>query len=132
MGANVTQVPGATEVEIYFRNYSYATALSDMDPLEFVLFTDLDKCGYKNAAGSLHKFLEDASGSSNIPANSILFTDANGRATYDPSFTFDGTSISIGSWSFPYGWELVITPLKFALVNLSLGIEMILAESEGI
>lgn len=109
MGSNITQIPGATEVEIYFRNYTYATAVSDLAALAGVHFTDLDRLGYKNTGGTLRKLMEDASGSSNIPDESVLIADSNGRVTFDANLTWDGTDLTIGSgyaatlsdgWSF--------------------------------
>lgn len=113
MAANITEIEGATEIELYFRNYTYATALSDLNSLEAVNFTDLDRVGYKNTSGSLRKFMEDASGSSNIPANRILYTDANGRATSLAGFTFDGTAVMLPAFS--YGWSFHITSTTFEL-----------------
>lgn len=101
MGANVHEISGATEIERYFRNYTYATALSDMNNIQQAYFTDIDRCGYKAwsetpRAGSMRKFMEDSSGRTNISAESVLFADANGRATFDEDFNFDGTDLVVG------------------------------------
>lgn len=124
MGVNVHEISGAEEIELYFRNYVYATALSDMNNLQHAYFTDIDRCGYKGwsetpRAGSMHKFMEDASGSTNIPAESVLFSDANGRATFDADFTFDGTDLVVAGNRVvvegdaatvgAYGWEIRYT-----------------------
>jgi hypothetical protein len=131
MGANVHVIEGATEIELYFRNYTYATALSDLNNLENVFFTDLDRFGYKAwsgtpKAGSLRKFLEDASGSSNIPDESVLFANSDGRATFDSDFSFDGTDLLV-----PGGTVLAISdsgeiPLAngFSLVVTATGIDI--------
>ena len=95
MGQNVTEISGATEIEMYFRNYTYSTALSDLPQLSMVLFTDLDKLGYKNAAETLRKILEDASGSTNTPEERIFFADSAGRATSSDDLKFDGTDLLI-------------------------------------
>lgn len=95
MGTNVTQISGATEIELYLRNYTYATALSDLPKLSMVLFTDLDKLGYKNAAETLRKILEDASGSSNTPEDRIFFADSAGRAASSEDLEFDGTDLLV-------------------------------------
>ena len=95
MGANVTVISGATEIKMYFRNYTYATALSDLPQLSMVLFTDLDKIGYKNAASTLRKFLEDASGQTNTPEDRVFFADSAGRAANSEDLEFDGTDLLI-------------------------------------
>jgi hypothetical protein len=123
MGTNINVIAGATEIELYFRNYTYATALSDLNNLESVFFTDINRYGYKAwsstpKAGSLRKFLEDASGSVNIPATRVLFADSDGRATSDSDFNFDGTDLPSGTVlavsnggevPFIFGWSLVFT-----------------------
>lgn len=126
MGANVTQVSGATEIELYFRNYTYATALSDLNDLEMVLFTDLDRLGYKNADSSLRKLLEDASGSSNITEGCILFADADGRATFDADFKVDGDGY-ITLPEFPYGWSFHATADMFEIYKDGSPIGVVLA-----
>jgi len=126
MGANVTEISGATEIELYFRNYTYATALSDLDPLEMVNFTDLDRVGYKNTSGSIRKFMEDSTTNSNIPANRILYTDANGRATSNSGLTFDGTSLALPA--FQYGWSFHVTSTKMEIYKDGAPIGIVLAE----
>ncbi len=119
MGANINQIEGATEIERYFRNYVYATALSDMNNLQQAYLTDIDRCGYKGwsetpRAGSMHKFMEDASGKTNIPAKCVLFADANGRATFDPAIgggglTYDGYDLLIaGSRAVVEGDDTIV------------------------
>lgn len=126
MGANVTQVGGATQIELYFRNYTYATALSDLNDLEMVLFTDLDRLGYKNASSSLRKLLEDASGSSNITEGCILYADANGRATFNANFKIDGSGY-IELPEFPYGWSFNGTATTFEIYKDGSPIGVVLA-----
>ena len=98
MGVNVTEISGATQIELYHRNYAYATAYSDLSALSEVYFTDIDRRGYKNTAGTLRKYLEDSSGGTNIPEGSVLFTDADGRATFssDILVTDGGLTITNG------------------------------------
>lgn len=127
MASNVTQISGATEIKLYFRNYTYSSALSDMDALEMVNFTDIDRVGYKNTAGTLRKFLEDASTSSNLTADSVLFTDANGRATVSAEFTFDGTYLTLPQ--FLHGWQLVASPTKLEIYKDGSPTGVVLAES---
>jgi hypothetical protein len=126
MASNITQISGATEIELYFRNYTYASALSDLNNLCAVLYTDLVRVGYKDPSGTLRKFMEDASGSSNIPASRILYTDANGRATSSSTLTYDGTSITLPA--FAYGWSFHITADKFELYKDGSDIGICLAE----
>lgn len=126
MALNVTTITGATGVRLYFRNYSYSSALSDLAALETVHFTDLDRVGYKNTAGTLRKFLEDASGATNIPANRVLYTDGNGRATYATNFLYDGTSLTLPP--FTNGWSFNCTATKFEVYKDGAAIGCILAE----
>lgn len=126
MASNVTQVSGATEIKLYFRNYTYASASSDMDALEMVHFTDLERVGYKNTAGTLRKFVEDASGATNIPEGRVLFTDANGRATSVAGFEFDGTAITLPE--FEHGWSLHFSATQIEIYKDGSGTGIILAE----
>lgn len=108
MGSNINQVPGATEIELYFRNYTYATALSDLSNGEMVLFTDLERLGYRDFSGSLRKIVEESSGSSNITEGCILYADSDGRATFDADFKVDGDGY-INLPEYPYGWSFNFT-----------------------
>jgi hypothetical protein len=126
MASNITQISGATEIRLYFRNYTYASALSDLAALETVNFTDLDRVGYKNTAGTLQKFMEDASGSSNIPEGHILFADANGRATSEAGFEYDGSAITLPA--FEYGWSFHFTNTTMEIYKNGASIGVVLAE----
>jgi hypothetical protein len=127
MASNITQIAGATEIELYFRNYVYADALTDLKALTAINFTDLDRVGYKNTGGTLNKFMEDSSGSSNIPANRVLYTDANGRATSSSALTFDGTTF-VFPFTYPYGWSFHFTPTTFEIYKDDADIGIKLAE----
>ncbi|MFA5714654.1 MAG: hypothetical protein WC998_02855 [Candidatus Paceibacterota bacterium] len=110
MAENVTQIEGATEVEIYLRNYPYAAAITDMAALCEIYLTDLDRRAYKNAVGSLRKYMEDSTGSTNIPENRLLYSDENGRVTYDENFTInDGVITLLNGIGLGNGWAWVTT-----------------------
>jgi hypothetical protein len=113
---NVYVVPGATEVEMYLRNYTYAAALTHLANLAVVLFTDLNRLGYKHL-GSLRKLMEDGSGSSNITPGQMLYADANGRAVGSSGVTISGGFLTLTGTTFNLGngFSLVTSSTAFEL-----------------
>lgn len=103
MPSNVTEISGATQVDFYLGNYAYSDIAASMANLKFKLATDLNKIFYKNAAGTLYKFMNDASGSSNIPADRVLFSDSVGAVDSAANLTFDGTWLKIPGYLGRYG-----------------------------
>lgn len=95
--ANVTTIPGATAIQFYFRNYTYANLALDLPILSMGLATDLNKLVYRNSIGNMYKIMVDASGSSNTPQNRVFYADVNGSATASTNFTFNGTDLYINS-----------------------------------
>lgn len=97
MADNIQERTGAAKVSIWMRNYPYSSAVSDLYNLTMVYLTDLGKLAYKNGHpdlknGTLRKLLEDSSGSSNIPENSFIYADSNGRATFSEYVYFDAVN----------------------------------------
>lgn len=96
MASNANNRTDATKVSIWMRNYSYSNAETDLYNLTLIYLTDLDKLAYKDGHpdlknGELRKLLEDGSGENNIPEDSVLFADANGRATFNENLLWDQT-----------------------------------------
>jgi hypothetical protein len=55
MPSNITQVAGATQIDLYLGNYAYSDIAASMAALKIKLATDLDRLVYKNAAGTPFK-----------------------------------------------------------------------------
>lgn len=77
MGANVTSIPGADKVQIYFRNYTYATAVLDLPNLSLALLTDQSRLAY-NFSGTIHKLAEEHNPAASFVEDRIIISDANG------------------------------------------------------
>ncbi|MCO4819777.1 MAG: hypothetical protein KC517_09145 [Bacteroidetes bacterium] len=92
MPPNVTVIAGASQVDWYLGNYTYADIVASMENLKFKLATDLNRFVYKNAAGTSYKLMADGSTTSNIPINSVLFADTNGAAINDTGFLFNNST----------------------------------------
>jgi hypothetical protein len=92
---NETTISGATGVQIYLRNYSYANLALSMPRLSIGLATDNNRLVYKNSAGTTFKLLTDASGASNATAGRIFYSDANGAATSSSGLTYDGSTLDV-------------------------------------
>jgi hypothetical protein len=90
---NETNVTGATGVQFYLRNYSYANLVLGMPTLSIGLATDNNRLCYKNSTGTLYKVLLDGSGATNTPANRIFYSNSSGIATSGAGLTFDGTTL---------------------------------------
>lgn len=90
--ANVTQVPGATQIILYLRNYLYADAVSGQPSGTMGIFTSINKFGFKDFSGTLHKTLDDASGANLTPENRVFFSNASGAAHSDTGFFYDSTT----------------------------------------
>lgn len=95
MAANVYPIVSATEIQFFARNYTYASALTDLDILSFIIFTDLQVFGFTDHSGTVKKVLCDASGSVATPAERVFFADANGEADSDSNLTWDGTDLFV-------------------------------------
>jgi hypothetical protein len=59
MPSNVTTIAGATQVDLYLGNYTYANIAASMAPLKMKLATDLNLLVYKNADGTPFKIVAD-------------------------------------------------------------------------
>jgi hypothetical protein len=92
---NETTISGATGVQIYLRNYSYANLSLSMPRLSIGLATDNNRLVYKNSAGTMFKLLTDASGASNAASGRIFYSDANGAATSSSGLTYDGSTLDV-------------------------------------
>jgi hypothetical protein len=92
---NETTISGATGVQIYLRNYSYANLALSMPRLSIGLATDNNRLVYKNSAGTMYKLLTDASGASNAAPGRIFYSDANGAATSGAGLTYDGSTLDV-------------------------------------
>lgn len=79
MGANVTSVPGTTKIQLYYRNYTYATAVTDLADLLPVLITDRERVGYA-FGGTVRTFLEESDPSTAIAEHAVIIADADGKA----------------------------------------------------
>lgn len=86
---NVTQVPGATEIIFYLRNYLYADAVSGQPLGTLNLFTGINQLGYKDFLGNMHKVLNDASAGNVTPEKHVFFADSSGAAQNDYGFYYD-------------------------------------------
>lgn len=95
MAANVYPIAGASEVNIFRRNYPYTTALTDQPVLTLNIFSDLEVLGFKDSADVLKKCLLDASGSSTATDEEVFFSNADGEATTSTNLTFDGTELYV-------------------------------------
>lgn len=95
MPANITQITGATEIDFYLGNYLYADVIASMENLKFKLATDINRLIFKNAAGTNYKLMHDASGATNIPNTRVLYANADGAASSNAGFVFNGTKLSI-------------------------------------
>lgn len=136
MASNENSRIGATEVSLFLQNYAYSLAVTDMYNCRMMYLTDIDRIGYKGGdpnlnTGTLRKFVEDASGSSNIVENSILFTDSAGRATSSLNITRDGTEdriISENGIDLGNNWTIETTPTSLSIKNngVAIGFEFTL------
>ena len=97
MAVNVLPISGATEIQFYNRNYTYADALTDLPDISMIIFSDLNVFGFRDTGGTVKKCLCDASGSSTAIQDSIFFADANGEADTTAILQWDGTDILINS-----------------------------------
>lgn len=79
MSDNEIIVPGAEEVNLYLRNYSYADMLTDLPIISLGLANDLSRLVY-NTGSAILKIMVDASGSSNHPDNLVMVTGSGGAA----------------------------------------------------
>ena len=109
MAANVVPISGATEVNIYRRNYPYATAVAQQPILTLNIFSDLEILGFKDSADNLKKCLCDASGSSATPAERIFFADSAGEADSSSDLTFDGSELYVQGEAVQHGSALTLT-----------------------
>jgi len=96
MTANVTQITGAVQADIYLGNYTYSDILANMELLRFKLDTaGTDRIFYKNAAGDLFKIMTDSSDGSNHPEGRLMFTDPDGAVETTSSLAWDGTKLTL-------------------------------------
>ena len=52
MPENITKIEGATQIDLYLGNYSYANIVAGMAALRIKLATDKNQLAFKNAAGT--------------------------------------------------------------------------------
>lgn len=115
MAANVyTPVPTADEIQFYARNYTWATALTDMPILSYIIFTDLEVFGFTDHNGDVKKVLIDDSGASATPQYRVWFANADGEATSSSDLYFDGSELYIQGELVPHG---TITTDTITLTN---------------
>jgi len=92
MPENVVKISGATEVDFYLGNYSYADIVASMENLKIKIASTLQRVCWKDSAGTTHKLLEDASGASALTQNTVLIVNSSGQATSSAKFTHNLTS----------------------------------------
>lgn len=103
MATNVQVISGATEVNIFRRNYPYFTAITEQPILTFNIFSDLQVLGFKDSLDNLKKVLVDASGSTAATAEEVFFANSDGEATTSSNLTFDGTELYIQGEQVAHG-----------------------------
>lgn len=97
MAVNVYPVSGATEIQFYNRNYTYANALTDLPDISMIIFSDLNVLGFADTLGNVKKCLCDASGASTAITDSIFFSNSSGEADTTATLQWDGTDILVDS-----------------------------------
>jgi len=105
MPSNVTTIAGATPLDFYLGNYSYADfdAEGVSAKLRFKLDTVTHRLMWKNAAGTTVKAMADASTTANHGSARVLFTDALGAADASAALKYDGNALGLGMSGFR-GW----------------------------
>jgi len=92
MAANEIIIPGADEIQYYFRNYSYANLVSDMPLLSLGMANDLARLIYKTGS-TPYKIMVDASGATNLADGFVMVTSDSGKANVSAITTTELTTL---------------------------------------
>lgn len=94
---------GADKVFAVLPNNTYAEIVaSNLGAAQIAVATNVQALIFWDHLGNMCKTLQDASGASTIPEDSIIHADSTGKATSDTMFKFDATNARLQLPAVPF------------------------------
>lgn len=121
--------PGADKEYLTFPNNTYALVAAELGPCVVAIANNLQALMFADSSGNVCKTLQDASGNSTIPENSVIVANSTGKATSVVGATMTSTrirfpmpfNIEFGDQTTNGSVRMVVTSGKIVFQKLSSG-----------